>query len=565
MNKKLLQRVIFTITITIVVLGFFAWVVQAQSKNFVRDDEILIETPQFNELEPIYDQNGFIISEPIPRLVLVADENPTKQSVQIPLDQSIDLSVKGSSFEITYVDGGKTDAWGVECLSFPESAKTAFNYAASIWAATIESNVPITIKACWANLGSSNILGYSGSYSYKNFPDAPLTNTWYSISLVNAIYGSDFAPGDSDIHITYNTNFTWYYGTDASPAPGTYDMVTVAAHEIAHGLNLSGTAKVENGIGSYGLGSPTYPNIYDLFLYDGVGNSLISYPNNSLALGTLLTSNNLWFQGENANFANGGNRVKMYAPAIWLSGSSYSHLDYNTFSGTINNMMVYAITSGAANHNPGPVSVGILKDLGWKGTLLSPTAVDASDGTESDKVIVSWTASTNASYYQIFRNEINSTNDATRLTENQEFSPYEDLSATPEKNYYYWIKACNMTDCSNYSLPDVGFSILNAPNPPTLIDASDGTFFDKVRISWNEVETATYYKVFRTTSDSMIEFETLTENNVSNQYDDITAIPEEEYYYWIKACNLIGCSDYSNPDTGYRVEGFNIFLPLLSK
>jgi hypothetical protein len=566
LNKKLLQRAIFTITITIVVLGYFAWVVQAQSQNFIRDDEIFDDSPQFAELEPKYDQNGFIISEPIPRLVLVADENPTKQSIQIPLDQSIDLSVKGSSFEITYVPAGETDAWGkVVCLSFPESAKTAFNYAANIWATTITSSVPITINACWASLDSSSTLGYSGSYSYKNFPGAPLTNTWYSSSLVNSLYGSNYSPSEFDIHITYNTNFSWYYGTDAKPTTGTYDLVTVAAHEIAHGLNFSGTAKVVNGIGSYGLGIPLYPNIYDRFMYNVTGNLLINYQNYSPELGSLLTSNNLWFQGENANFANGENRVKMYAPSPWVDGSSYSHLDYNTFSGTVNNMMVYAISSGTANHNPGPVTVGILKDLGWKGTLLPPTAVSASDGTESDKVIVSWTASTNASYYQIFRNENNSTNDATRLTENQETSLYIDLSATPGENYYYWIKACNMTDCSDYSLPDVGFSKLIAPNAPALVDASDGTFFDKVQITWIESDTATYYMVFRNTSDSINEIETLTYNNESNQYDDISAVPGEEYYYWVKACNSSGCSEYSLPDLGFRLEGFNVFLPLLNK
>ena len=63
--------------------------------------------------------------------------------------------------------------------------------------------------------------------------------------------------------------------------------------------------------------------------------------------------------------ANGGNRVKMYAPSTWSEGSSYSHLDYDTFKTTENNMMVYAISYGTANHNPGPVTKGLLKDLGW--------------------------------------------------------------------------------------------------------------------------------------------------------------------------------------------------------
>ena len=101
---------------------------------------------------------------------------------------------------------------------------------------------------------------------------------------------------------------------------------------------------------------------------DGSGNQLINtgvYPNPSTALGTALTSNNIWFHGSNAMAANGGVRVKMYAPSTWASGSSYSHLDYTTFNHTANQLMVYAISDAESVHDPGPVTKGLLKDLGW--------------------------------------------------------------------------------------------------------------------------------------------------------------------------------------------------------
>jgi hypothetical protein len=65
--------------------------------------------------------------------------------------------------------------------------------------------------------------------------------------------------------------------------------------------------------------------------------------------------------------ANGGQRVKLYAPSTWAGGSSYAHLDYSTFSGTTNRLMVYAISSGVAIHDPGSVTMGLLRDLGWGG------------------------------------------------------------------------------------------------------------------------------------------------------------------------------------------------------
>jgi hypothetical protein len=122
------------------------------------------------------------------------------------------------------------------------------------------------------------------------------------------------------------------------------------------------------GSGSWGFATG-YPTIYDTFTRDGSGNQLINtsvYPNPSTALGSALTSDNIWFHGSNAMAANVGVRVKMYAPSTWSSGSSYSHLDYTTFNNTVNQLMVYAISSGESIHDPGPVTKGLLKDLGWQ-------------------------------------------------------------------------------------------------------------------------------------------------------------------------------------------------------
>jgi len=317
-------------------------------------------------LEPSLSADGLTLHNGVPPLIVRVDPNPAMQGIKIPapgMDQALaNPDAANAAFSITYVAAGGADPWFAVCQEFPAAAKTAFNAAAAIWTSTLQSSVPITISACWANLGSPTILGYSGGAdSYRDYPEFPKANTWYESSLANALHGSDLDATKFDDYITYNSNFTWYYGTDGLPPAGTYDLVTVAAHEIAHGLNFSGTANNSGGTGSYGYGG--YPNIYDTFMEDSGGTKLTSYVNPSAALGTLLTSGSLWFNGSNANAANGG-RVKIYAPGTWSSGSSYSHLD-EIFNGTINDMMTYSVASGSANHNPGPVTTGLLKDLGW--------------------------------------------------------------------------------------------------------------------------------------------------------------------------------------------------------
>jgi len=360
-------------------------------------------------LEPSLSADGLTLQNGVPTMVVMVDPNPAMQGIKIPapeVDKSLsNPAAANATFSITYVAAGGTDPWGKVCQDFPAAAKTAFDAAAAIWASTLQSSVPITISACWSNLGSSSILGYSGGAdSYRDFTGAPKPNTWYESSLANALYGSDLDPTKYDDYITYNSNFTWYYGTDGHPPAGTYDLVTVAAHEIGHGLNFSGTANHSGGTGSYGYGG--YPNIYDTFMEDNVGTKLTSYANPSAALGTLLTSGSLWFNGSNANAANGGSRVKIYAPSTWSSGSSYSHLD-EIFNGTINDMMTYSVASGSANHNPGPVTTGLLKDLGWVlagttpavSTLYLPLVLRSPPPTPTGPTAGFWESTTGDEFY----------------------------------------------------------------------------------------------------------------------------------------------------------------------
>jgi hypothetical protein len=323
-------------------------------------------------LTPQLSSDGNSLYYAAPPVVYVADPNPSAERVLIPARLNLFSlpEMATATFSITYVANGGTDPWGANCTTFPEQAKNAFNAAAAIWGKILQSSVPITISACWSNLDSVTTLGYAGGGPlHKDFAGAPRTNTWYKGSLANALAGSDLSPTVFGMHITYNSNFSWYYGTDGNPASTQHDLMTVILHEIAHGLNFSGSMTYSGGTGSWGYGlSPTCPNTYDTLMRDGLGNQLTDtggYGNPSTALGTALTSNNIWFHGSNAMAANGGQRVKIYAPSTWAGGSSYSHMDYNTFHGTANQLMVYAISKGDVIHDPGPIAKGILKDVGW--------------------------------------------------------------------------------------------------------------------------------------------------------------------------------------------------------
>jgi hypothetical protein len=175
----------------------------------------------------------------------------------------------------------------------------------------------------------------------------------------------------AEIAVAFNLNFLpWYFGTNGNTPAGKIDFVSVVLHEIGHGLGFLGNMRVSSGSGSWGW-NVSRPTIYDRFTENGAGQSLIDtalFPNPSVALADQLIGGSVYFDGPNANAANTANGqgpVRLYAPATWSSGSSYAHLDYDTYRNTENALMVYAIPSQTARHDPGPVMLCLLKDIGW--------------------------------------------------------------------------------------------------------------------------------------------------------------------------------------------------------
>jgi hypothetical protein len=205
---------------------------------------------------------------------------------------------------------------------------------------------------------------------YRDFPGAPQAGTWYAVALAEKLGGADLNPTtDPDINANFSSAFpNWYFGTDGNTPPGQYDFVSVVLHELGHGLTFAGSMTVSSGQGSWGSGSG-FPFVFDRFAENGAGQSLLNttlFPNPSAALATQLQSNSVFFDGPQAVAANGGTRPPLYAPASWIQGSSYSHLNESTYPpANQNSLMTPEIGTAEAIHNPGPVTLGMFRDMGW--------------------------------------------------------------------------------------------------------------------------------------------------------------------------------------------------------
>ncbi|MEJ5308318.1 MAG: hypothetical protein WHX52_00980 [Anaerolineae bacterium] len=312
--------------------------------------------------------------------------DPSISTLRIPPPDSYaryaPLRVQTATINVTYLPNGATDAFGYSCLTWPTEAVTAFNYAVDIWETLINSTVPIEVNACWTNFGDPNVLGIGGADNYyRNFTGAPQTDTWYPTALANALHGSRMSGSTVDMHVSYGSTFPWYFGTDGNTPTDKVDFASVVLHEICHGLGFAGSMVVSGGLGYWGWVESIYPVGYDRYAENGAGTALLSYTYGSTALAGQLTSNNVYFDGPYANAANGGARPKLFAPATWMQGSSYSHLD-EIFNGTANDLMTYAIPNGQSTHAPGPIALGILRDIGWSsGENTPPTLSGLPDQT----------------------------------------------------------------------------------------------------------------------------------------------------------------------------------------
>ena len=263
---------------------------------------------------------------------------------------------------------------------FPLEAQTALEYALDIWGQLLNSEITIWVQADWGTL-SSGILAQAGPETiHSNFPGATYGNKYYAGALANSLSVSDLSPGQPDLNITFGDGINWYYGLDGNTPGGNYDFVTVALHEISHGLGFIGSANHNGNSGFIGIGGT--PLIYDVFVETVDGTSILSFNSGTISLGDALESDNLYWNGEEggAGYTIGG-RPRLYAPSTWNGGSSFSHLRENTFpSGSENSLMTPFLGTAEAIHDPGPIVEGMFRDMGWDTDIVTCEILSATSG-----------------------------------------------------------------------------------------------------------------------------------------------------------------------------------------
>jgi PA domain-containing protein len=161
----------------------------------------------------------------------------------------------------------------------------AFQFAADIWGAALDSNVTIVIGAQFNPLQcddtSAVVGGTATSFIFANFGSVPpfpgpeFANVYYHSALADKRAGVELNPGQTDMNAQFNSNLGqpgcvpgsfFYYGLDNN-AGTQIDLVTTLLHEFSHGLGFSQFASLTTG--ALG-GSPALPDVYNRNLLDEI-------------------------------------------------------------------------------------------------------------------------------------------------------------------------------------------------------------------------------------------------------------------------------------------------------
>ncbi|HBC87923.1 MAG TPA: hypothetical protein DCZ94_13295 [Lentisphaeria bacterium] len=207
----------------------------------------------------------------------------------------------------------------------------------------------------------------------------------------------------------------------------------------------------------------------------------------------------------------------------------------------------------------------------YKGIAPVPAGLAASDGTFADRIVLNWTASAGASSYEIWRGLKASATDVTgpaaKIAEVSDNTFEDNTGLQVGKTYYYFLKSKNSAGTSALSAGNSGY-LLNAPAVPVSVAATDGTYFDRIRISWNKLAGATSYLIFRTEANiapnpgtdtpfaeiSSLNNQAATAFTLDDFGDDIVPLngtAPKLYYYWMAGRNDNGTTPISKGDSGY--------------
>ena len=187
--------------------------------------------------------------------------------------------------------------------------------------------------------------------------------------------------------------------------------------------------------------------------------------------------------------------------------------------------------------------------------------VSATDGTYTNKVVVTWPVPGDGSPFSNF--QLHRTTNAAEAgcSDLSVYMPglpveaglFEDTVVVPGRRYYYSLKGWDPSGTAVCSNLDPGYARIS---PPDNVNATDGTYENKIVVTWNPPPAGDIngYNLYRDTTN--VPCGTLLYPNITGAtYTDMGVVPGVKYYYSLKTISPTGESVCSSVNDGFARIG----------
>jgi len=317
----------------------------------------------------------------LPLLLLVAAVAPAFANAKITI---VNNDVAGSGFNdptpVNPVGGNTGTTLGAQRLN-------VIRKAAEIWGDAVDSPieitvlanfVPLTCTATAATLGSAGPRFIFSDFTGDGlFPGAEFPNVWYPSDLTSkraGVNALDFVPPppagtppNTDIRARFNVNLgrtgcltgsPFYLGLDDAEPGTTVNLLTVAIHELSHGLGFLSFADVSTGTQILDMG-----DVYGHYLLDTAAGLTWNEMTNAQRTASAINSRRLVWNGDT---------VRSDAPSVLSLGRPFMRVNAPAAI-----MGLYEV--GTAAFGPALTAVGLTGDV-----VLALDAADAAGPSTTD-------------------------------------------------------------------------------------------------------------------------------------------------------------------------------------
>jgi len=219
---------------------------------------------------------------------------------------------------------------------------------------------------------------------------------------------------------------------------------------------------------------------------------------------------------------------------------------FDDLTGLAGVLYYYWVSSVNAYRGEGSLSTN--RETGYR-ALAAPGGIFATDGAYTDKVHVTWPLVDGATGYQLYRGFPGGSLAPLYFTAG---SVYDDVFVESGVHYEYRVAATNGIFGSTLSVGDIGYAF----GAPVGLTASDGSYQGKVHLTWNTLDSASEYEVWRSSRAVLPPTGALKLATVTTPvYDDSSVSPGVMYYYWVRGVSLeAGIGGWSEMDRGYAAS-----------